>query len=236
MDLSKLKEWGDDALNVVFPMQCEVCGKALTRGERVLCLYCDVDMPRTRLHVDEFNVLHQRLAGKAPIDKATGYFYYYRDSDYAKMIQRAKYNGRPKIVEILAQRYVSELNEDSFFEDIDLIEPVPMHWLKKIRRGYNQSEEIARAISKVTGIKLGRHIVTSQRRSTQTRKGRFERWLNARNAYNVINADELSGRHVLVVDDIITTGATMLACCEAIHEVSPTSRISVLSLGVTHLQ
>ena len=82
MDLTWLKEWGDDALRVIFPKVCEVCGRSLSRGEHLLCLHCNLDLPRTRLHEEPFNVLHQRLAGKAPIEKATGYFYYYRGSDY----------------------------------------------------------------------------------------------------------------------------------------------------------
>ena len=89
MAFSGLKEWGEDALRVVFPLVCEVCGRALTRGERVMCLHCNAELPRTKLHLDNFNTIHQRIAGKAPIERAAGYFYYYRDSDYARMIQRA---------------------------------------------------------------------------------------------------------------------------------------------------
>lgn len=231
-----LKEWVDDALRVIFPLTCEVCGTSLSRGEDVMCLHCNVDMPRTQLHHEEFNTLHQRLAGKAPIERAAGYFYYYPDSDYAKMIQRAKYNGRPRIVSKLAERYVTELAADAFFDGIDLIQPVPMHWLKKVRRGYNQSEEIARAISRVTGIAMCDCLLTTHSRSTQTRKNRFERWINTREAYSVKRVDSIADRHILIVDDVITTGATILACCEAIHAASPATRLSVLSLGVTHLR
>lgn len=236
MALPGLKEWCGDALRVIFPLVCEVCGAPLSRGEQVMCLHCDADMPRARLHKEDFNTIHQRLAGKAPIDRAAGYFYYYRDSDYAKMIQRAKYNGRPSIVERLARNFVMEIAADGFFEGIDVIQPVPMHWFKRMRRGYNQSEEIAKALCKATGIVCGNHLTITHGRATQTRKSRFERWINTREAYKVVNADGLDGRHLLVVDDVITTGATMLACCEAIHEASPSTRISVLSLGVTHLR
>ena len=236
MDLTWLKEWGDDALRVIFPKVCEVCGRSLSRGEDLLCLHCNLDLPRTRLHEESFNVLHQRLAGKAPIEKATGYFYYYRGSDYAKLLQRAKYNNRPIIIEKLAHRYVSELNDVSFFEDIDVIAAVPMHWFKKLRRGYNQSEVLADAISRATGVALKQFLVAKRGHKTQTRKNRFERWQNTKDIYDVKSITELEGKHVLIVDDIITTGATILACCEALHRKSPTTRISVLSLGVTHLQ
>ena len=204
MGLMWLKEWGDDALRVIFPKVCEVCGRALARGEDLMCLHCNIDLPRTRLHEDSFNVIHQRLAGKAPIEMATGYFYYYRGSDYAKLLQKAKYNNRPVIIEKLAYRYAAELQKEGFFDDIDIIEPVPMHWFKKVRRGYNQSEVLARALCKATGAKLGNSLVAKRGHKTQTRKNRFERWLNTKDLYAVKRADNLVGKHVLIVDDIVT--------------------------------
>lgn len=236
MAMRPIKEWCDDALRVVFPLVCEVCGRSLSRGENTICMHCKMEMPRTRLHLEDFNTIHQRLAGKAPIDKAGGYIYYYRDSDFARMIQRAKYNNRPSIMAQLTACYVAEILDDGFFEGIDYVQPVPMHWFKKICRGYNQSEVVARAINKAIGIKQCNCLTKVRQRGTQTRKGRFARWLNTRNAYKTKNIDVLRDKHVLLVDDVITTGATMLACCEAIHKESPTTRISVLSLGVTHLQ
>lgn len=236
MELRWLKEWGDDALRIVFPKVCEVCGCSLTRGEELMCLHCNLDMPRTHLHRDDFNTIHQRLAGKAPIEKATGYFYYYRDSDYARLIHKAKYNGRPIIIKQLVRNFVKELCIDGFFDDVDVVQPVPMHWFKQMRRGYNQSEVLAKTLSEVTGIALGHFLSAKRGHKTQTRKNRFERWQNTKGVYSVKNVKDLEGKHLLVVDDVITTGSTLLACCEAIHEASPTTRLSVLSLGVTHLQ
>ena len=236
MALRGLKEWGEDALRVVFPLVCEVCGRSLARGEEVMCLHCNVDLPRTRLHLEDFNTIHQRIVGKAPIKRAAGYFYYYRESDYARMIQRAKYNNRPKILTQLAKCYIREIERDGFFEGIDLIQPVPMHWSKKLRRGYNQSEVIAKAVSNAIGVPIGDFLATTHRKNSQTRKGRFDRWLNAKDAYVVKNVDKLQCKHILIVDDVVTTGATILACCEAIHNALPNVHISVMSLGVTHLQ
>lgn len=236
MDLTWLKEWGDDALRVIFPKVCEVCGRSLARGEELICLHCNLDMPRTKLHLENFNILHQRLMGKAPIEKATGYFYYYRDSNYARLIQMAKYNNRPAIINQLATQFVNELRTSQFFDDIDMITPVPMHWLKRLNRGYNQSEVLANALSKATGIEKVDALKASRGHSTQTRKNRYERWENTKGLYQVKNAEAIEGKHLLIVDDVITTGATILACCEEIHRVSPTTRLSVLSLGVTHLQ
>ena len=111
-----------------------------------------------------------------------------------------------------------------------------MHWLKRLNRGYNQSEVLANTLSKATGIEKVDALKASRGHSTQTRKNRYERWENTKGLYQVKNAEAIEGKHLLIVDDVITTGATILACCEEIHRVSPTTRLSVLSLGVTHLQ
>lgn len=236
MDLMWLKNWGDDVLRMIYPKVCEVCGRSLTRGEEVLCIHCNIDMPRTNLHLEQFNTIHQRLAGKAPIERATGYFYYYRDSDYARLVQKAKYNNRPVIIEKLATKMVNELKSSGFFDDIDLIQPVPMHWLKKIIRGYNQSEVLATTIANEIGVDVADCLKARRAHKTQTRKNRVERWENTKDIFKIKSAAKLNHKHILVVDDVITTGATILACCEEIHRESPSTRISVLSLGVTHLQ
>ena len=236
MGRRRLMEWGRDLLRIIFPKVCEVCGRSLVKGERVMCLHCDISLPRTRVHTDDFNAIHKRLAGSTPIDRAAGMFYYYRESDYARLIHVAKYNSRPIVARQLAETYARELLPDGFFDGIDVILPVPLHSIKLISRGYNQSEEIAKGLSAVTGIMVGDNLVARRGHSTQTKKNSYSRWVNAQGIYDVVNGDEFEGKHVLVVDDVITTGATLLACCEAIHRVAPTARISVLSLAVTHLR
>lgn len=235
MDLRRLKEWGQDLLRIVYPDVCEVCGCSLVRGERVLCLHCEMEMPRTNVHKEEFNVIHQRLAGSTPIERAAGMFYYYRESDYARLIHVAKYNDRPIVARCLAEKFANELQADGFFDDIDIILPVPLHRSKLIARGYNQSAEIACGISSVTGIEVGDNLVALRGHSTQTKKNGYSRWVNAQGIYDVVDGEEIDGLHVLVVDDVITTGATLLACCDAIHKAAPKARISVLSLAVTHM-
>lgn len=236
MGFGGLKGWFSDLLRIVFPDVCEVCGSSLVRGEEVICLKCDMNMPRTRVHNDSFNIIHERLAGKTPIERATGYFYYYRESDYAAIIHNAKYNGRPIIARKLAMRFARELMADNFFDGIDLVLYVPMFFLKKIKRGYNQSEYIAQGISQATNIPVGHNLISKRSHSSQTKKNSYSRWLNAQGVYDVINSDELENKHVLIVDDVITTGATLLACCDVVHNAVPSATISVLSLAVTRLR
>ena len=236
MGFGGLKGWFSDLLRIVFPDVCEVCGSSLVRGEEVICLKCDMNMPRTRVHNDSFNIIHERLAGKTPIERASGYFYYYRESDYAAIIHNAKYNGRPIIARKLAMRFARELMADNFFDGIDLVLYVPMFFLKKIKRGYNQSEYIAQGISQATNIPVGHNLISKRSHSSQTKKNSYSRWLNAQGVYDVINPEELENKHVLIVDDVITTGATLLACCDVVNKAVPSATISVLSLAVTRLR
>lgn len=191
-------------------------------------------MPCVKAHNDTFNIIHQRLAGNVPIERAAGYFYYYRESKYASLIHKAKYNNRPVIARHLAEKFANEISKDGFFDNISLIIPVPLHRFKRITRGYNQSEIIAHGLNKITGIPVGNNIVASRGHSSQTKKNSYSRWINAQGIYTIKNATELENKHILIVDDVITTGATLLACCNALHQAVPTATISVLTLAVTH--
>lgn len=223
-------------VNLIWPDVCEVCGCTLVKGEKVICLGCRLKLPRTNLHTQEFSLIHHRLAGRVPIERAAGYFYYYRSDSFTRLIHAAKYNGRPNVARYLAREYAGEIKNDGFFSGIDLILPVPLHRFKLWKRGYNQTEYLARGLKDATGIAIGSNLVATRGHSTQTRKGSYMRWLNTRNIYEVAHPGELEGKHILVVDDVITTGATLLACCEAIHRSAPTATISVLTLAVSHLQ
>lgn len=223
-------------VNLIWPDVCEVCGCTLVKGEKVICLGCRLKLPRTNLHTQEFSLIHHRLAGRVPIERAAGYFYYYRSDSFTRLIHAAKYNGRPNVARYLAREYAGEIKNDGFFSGIDLILPVPLHRFKLWKRGYNQTEYLARGLKDATGIAIGSNLVATRGHSTQTRKGSYMRWLNTRNIYEVARPGELEGKHILVVDDVITTGATLLACCEAIHRSAPTATISVLTLAVSHLQ
>lgn len=229
-----VKDWIDDLARVLFPRTCEVCGRTLVRGERLMCLPCRGEMPYTGYHTYRDNPLAMKLVSReAPIVTAVAMFHYGKDSAYARLIQRAKYSDRPEIDRSLAEEYAATLLAARFFDDIDLIVPVPMAPMKLLRRGYNQALEIADTIGRVAGIEVGEYLA-ARSHSTQTRKHAAERERNVKEAYSAIpEAAELGGRHILVVDDVITTGATILACCAALHRTAPTAKISVLSLAAT---
>lgn len=230
-----LTRWGHNLLDTIFPRVCEVCGVTLVEGEEILCLQCLLDLPRTSLHRENFNAIHERLAGRAPIERAGALFYYYRGNPYTRLIHKAKYNNLPAIGRRLGALYAAEITDDGFFEGIDMILPVPLHWMKQIIRGYNQSREIALGIAGEAYLPVGDNLTARKGHPTQTRKNSFDRWINARDIYRVARGSELDGKHLLVVDDVITTGATLLACCQAIKKAAPTAKISVAALSLTHL-
>lgn len=227
--------WSDIAA-VLWPDCCEVCGRALLGNEKIICLECDTKMPRADFHLQSFSELHKRLASpNTPIERTASYFRYHRGSQYTNLIKRAKYNGRPELARKLGERFAIEIKDTGFFEDIDLLIPMPLHRFKLWKRGYNQAEEICRGIRAATGIDYGDNLKV-KRHSTQTRKSASQRTKAMEGLISASYPEELQGQHILIIDDVITTGATMREAIRAIHELAPTARISVLSLAIAYIQ
>lgn len=231
-----LSTMGAAALDSVFPRTCRICGQSLTVGERLMCVGCMADLPRTYLHKIDFNTLHQRVAGSHQVDIAGGWFYYYSDSPYARLIREAKYDDRPATARALGRLYGTELAADGLKGRFDVLLPVPLHRNKLLKRGYNQSLEIARGIASELGCPVGDNLVAIRAHKTQTRRSGLERYKNVEGSFDVRHADELDGLSVAIVDDIITTGSTILDCINAITSKSSPSSVNILSLGVTHMR
>lgn len=172
------------------------------------------------------------VLGKLPLERATSCFFYHKGSDFRHVLHLLKYGGRKDIGEVMGRFMAAELMEAGFFEGIDLILPVPLHPRKQKVRGYNQSECIARGISAVTGIPMDVSSVVRQRHTdTQTRKSAYERWENVDGIFCLLSPGCFRRKHVLIVDDVLTTGATVTACADAFRGVEGI-RISILTLAV----
>lgn len=184
-------------------------------------------------HLSPFNEIHRRLGHKAIVDQAAGWFFYKKETPLAKIMIDAKYAGRPGLVQDLARKFAHELVADNFFSHIQVLVPTPMHWFKEMRRGYNQAEVICWGIEDVTSIPVVNALRAPLAHRVQSRQSRLRRYVNLQGTISLSKeAPEIEGKHVLLVDDIITTGSTLRECILQLGAASPAS-ISVLAIAVT---
>ena len=221
-----------DIWELFFPRYCLLCGKRLLKEEECLCVKCMMELPRTRIFQEARKELEMEFWGKLPVERADAFFYYSKGNDVRRLLYELKYYGNAGLGVFLGKCMAVELQPLGFFDGIDCIIPVPLHEKKERKRGYNQSEKLAEGISSVTGIPVfDKWVVRRQNTDTQTRKGRYERWMNVKDVFECVSSDELEGRHILLVDDVMTTGATIVACADAFSGI-PRLRISILTLAL----
>lgn len=222
-------------LNTVLPPMCEVCGTRLSPSEGGLCAACVMRLPRTgfALHPEDNDLAHL-FWGRVDVERAASLVYYRPKSDTARLILSLKYDHKPTLCAELGRAMAAEFAAHGFFSGIDAIVPVPLTRMRRLQRGYNQSERIAQGVSSITGIPVETRAVRRTVFSTsQTQLDRWRRMDNVDGKFALADgAQSLAGKHILIVDDIITTGATVAACASALN-VLPGVRISVASLGFT---
>lgn len=224
--------WGDALLSLFYPRCCVVCGAPLAKGEKKFCVACNLDLPRTNFHQAPGNKMEQMFWGKIPIERATALFFYHKGSVYRHLLYGLKYRGDQEIGVLLGRYMSTEIASSGFFDSIDVIVPVPLHAEREKKRGYNQSACIAQGVSEITGIRVSKGaVVRLKNTETQTHKSLMMRWDNVEGIFKVLYPDEFVGKHVLLVDDVITTGATTVACALAFEEIQGV-RFSVLTLAL----
>ncbi|MGI6338941.1 MAG: ComF family protein [Bacteroidales bacterium] len=221
----------DDVISLLFPRICYGCGNQLLRNELYICTECYVAIPRSGYHLKPDNPVAQIFWGRCLIEKAAAFSYYTRGSRIRNLIHSLKYRGVKEIGFELGKIYALSLKGSGFFDNIDLIVPVPLHPSKLRKRGYNQSDFISAGISAVTGILVDTGaLVRTAGTKTQTRKSRYDRWVNVEGIFRIEGYDRILNKHVLLVDDVITTGSTVESCANAILATEGT-RVSVLALA-----
>ncbi len=200
--------------DLIAPRRCVVCGHRLSVYEEYLCAVCDWQLPRTNFAAHPYNnpVAHY-FFGRIPVERAASWLYYRSKDRTGGIVRQAKYLGRDDICRWLGEAAAREFAEENFFEGIDAIVPVPLTRKRRRKRGYNQCYEIARGIAAVTGIKIidgaVRRVLFN--RSQATLRGAARR-NNVEGVFRLVKPERLAGKHVLLVDDIVTTGATLLSC------------------------
>lgn len=222
-----------DLVDFFMPRTCHLCGCALRDSERVFCIRCIEMLPRSLYHRMPLNPMERRFAGIVPFVRATGHFIYSRNSDLAAAVHDMKYRKFPSVGFRLGEIVGEELNMSGFFTGADYVAGVPMHWLKQARRGYNQTDYIARGISASTGLPVIHPLEASRRHKTQTAMTLEQRMANLSGSFRVTNTVLLQGRGLVIVDDVCTTGSTLRALASEIVSVVPDCRLYLLSLCVT---
>lgn len=219
-------------LDLISPRLCVVCGERLSVTEEVICGKCNLHLPRTGYQSDLYgNELAKVFWGQIPVEKAAALFYFEPHAETANILYELKYNHHPEIGEVMGRMTARELQHSGFFEDIDGIVPVPLAKKRERQRGYNQSMELARGISEVTGLPVYKHVVRRNLfEGSQTSKGRWERHENVKEVFELTDSTSIRDKHLLVVDDVVTTGATVIACAKELCKAGGV-RISILSLG-----
>ena len=209
--LKKISQWLKAAADVALPRVCPVCGKALDADEQWLCRKCLAGLTRTRYENTPFNAMEQLFAGKVPVERATSYFFY--------------------------EKGVTDMAASGFFDGIDLVTAVPLHRSKLAHRGYNQSEHLAHGIADALHIPYVEALKAVRPHATQTHKGALERWQNIQGNYalNPKKADLLAGKHVLLVDDVVTTGSTLTVCATELLKI-PEVKVSIFTLAAAKLE
>ena len=232
-----IKQWLGAATDMVMPRVCPVCQQALDSDEVWLCRKCLANLPRTRYEETPFNTMEQHFAGKVPIERATAYFFYEKGAPYASILHDIKYHHLPRMGQWMTSHAVSDMANSHFFDGIDVVTSVPLHRSKLAQRGYNQSEYLARGIANALHIPYIELLKAIRPHSTQTRKGAMERWQNIQGNYALIekNACTLAGNHILLVDDVITTGSTLTACAIELRQITGVM-VSVFTLAVARLE
>ena len=229
--MNYLYDLWDDFISLLFPRKCYACGSHLVRNESLICTECYVVIPRTNYHTLTDNPVAQLFWGRCMIEKAAAFSYYNKGSRIRKLIHNLKYKGIRELGYELGRIYGLSLDSSGFMDDIDLIIPVPLHPEKKQIRGYNQSEIISFGIADAAHLPVDvNSLVRTIVSATQTKRSRYERWTNVEGIFEVIDPQAIMRKHVLLVDDVITTGSTIESC---VNELLKTEgvKVSVVALA-----
>jgi ComF family protein len=217
--------------DIIYPRVCPACEQGLGLDEKELCLSCRLNLPVTDYHTFPDNPVARHFWGKVPLEAATALYHFHKDGKVQHLLHQLKYKNRKDIGLLLGKLLAESLREHPVFSTCDLITSVPLHPRKEARRGYNQSHLIALGISESLGIPclkdaLQRNTFTA----TQTKKGRLERWNNVDGKFILKGADRIQDKHILLIDDVVTTGATLEVCAQTLLLV-PGTKVSVAAVA-----
>jgi ComF family protein len=218
-------------IHFFYPHTCIGCGSDIIEKENFLCLECINELPHTNFALHSNNPLEKFFWGRMPVTSGMSEFYFSKASAIQNCIHEFKYKGNIKLGLYLGRMMGKSILNSNRFSNIDLLIPLPLFTRKEFKRGFNQSSILCNGINEITNIPvMVNNVIRIKATETQTKKGRIERWENVEKSFSVADAEKLKGKHVLLVDDVITTGATIEACGSQILKVED-AKLSIASLA-----
>lgn len=223
----------NDIKSLFFPEICLGCNDFLISGEKTICTTCRHVLPITNFHKIEDNPVKKVFYGRVVIENASSFIWFHKNSITQQLIHNLKYRGFEEIGTFLGEWYGHELSVSTLYKNIDFVLPVPLHPKKLKKRKYNQVAEFAKCISEVIGATYRDDIlIQTEKTTTQTKKRRVDRWLERKHAYSITTGVDYKGKHILLVDDVITTGATIEACAKVLKN-RQNCKVSVATIAIT---
>ncbi len=230
--MRKLIRYFDDFLCLFFPHLCLACEKNAPSYGEYICASCNATLPLANFHFDKNNPCTERLWGRVDVHSAAALYLFTKGSRVQKLIHHLKYDGKKEIGFLLGRQFGFQLKRSPLFSEVDLIVPVPLHPRKQRIRGYNQSEMFANGLSESMGVphmKNGlKRIIHSE---SQTKKSREDRVVKMKEVFNVNQPGMLKGKHILLVDDVMTTGATLEVCASQLLSL-PGTKVSIATIAI----
>ncbi|MBW7935958.1 MAG: ComF family protein [Flavobacteriales bacterium] len=209
-----------DIIKLIYPRTCVACGQKLVQGEEMICIPCRIQLPQTHFHLMPDNPVEKVFRGRAKVDFAASLYFFQKGLRVQHILHAIKYKQNKKLAYFLGEYYGTQVKDVLQKWQVDMFIPVPLHPAKLRQRGYNQSAEFAKGLTASTSIPTRTDLLTrTVYTETQTRKARFERWENVKDKFAVTNTGELTGKHIILVDDVITTGSTLESCAQVIQQM-----------------
>ncbi|MBA3705022.1 MAG: ComF family protein [Bacteroidetes bacterium] len=221
----------NDFVSLIFPHVCASCGKSLYKKEYSICIHCAYHLPKTNFHLDKENPIAKIFWGRINIHSAGAFYGFNKGGKVQHLIHQLKYKGNKEVGITVGKWYGYDLRLHPAFSTVNIIIPVPLHPKKEKKRGYNQSRFFAEGLAQSMSVDADFTIlIRALESNTQTRKSRFNRWKNVESVFQLRSEKILHGKHILLVDDVITTGATLEACAQILLQV-PGVKVSIATIA-----
>jgi ComF family protein len=226
-----LRAYLKDFLSLIFPNLCPGCGEELVANEDIICTDCRYNLPQTNFHLQADNIVARQFWGKLKLEGAYALYYFTKGGKVQNLMHHFKYKGMHKIGNLVGTIAGAQLSKNLTFATVDYIIPVPLHKNRLRERGYNQASCFADGLAeKLNATVVENNLIRTRATKTQTKKSRFARFENMKEVFAVADAEKLKGKHILLVDDIVTTGSTLEACALPLLEI-PGLKLSIATIA-----